>query len=53
MIRTLFIVFIAELIITRILLHNDKDYKSILVLMVIYLAFDLYIIFGQFYNYVK
>ena len=52
MIRTLFIVFIAELIITRILLHNDKDYISILVLMVIYLAFDLYIIFGQFYNYV-
>ena len=52
MIRTLFIVFIVEGVLTRILLHNDKDYKSIIVLMVIFLMFDLYIIFGQFYNYV-
>ena len=52
MIRTLFIVFIVESVITRILLHNDGDYKSILVYMIILLIFDLYIIFGQFYNYV-
>ena len=52
MIRTLFIVFIVESVITRILLHNDGDYKSILVYMIIFLIFDLYIIFGQFYNYV-
>ena len=52
MIRTLFIVFIVESIITRILLHNDKDYKSILVYMIVFLMIDLYIIFGQFYNYV-
>ena len=52
MIRTLFIVFIVESVITRILLHNDKDYKSILVYLAIFLIFDLYIIFGQFYNYV-
>ena len=52
MIRTLFIVFIVESVITRILLHNDGDYKSILVYMIIFLLFDLYIIFGQFYNYV-
>ena len=52
MIRTLFIVFIVELVLTRILLHNDKDYKSILVLIILFLIFDLYIIFGQFYNYV-
>ena len=52
MIRTLFIVFIVESAITRILLHKDGDYKSILVYMIIFLIFDLYIIFGQFYNYV-
>ena len=52
MIRTLFIVFITETVLTRILLHNDNDYKSFLVYCIIYLIFDLYIIFGQFYNYV-
>ena len=52
MIRTLFIVFIVESILTRILLHNDKDYKSFIIYCIIYLIFDLYIIFGQFYNYV-
>ena len=52
MIRTLFIVFMVESVLTRILLHNDKDYKSFLVLCIIFLVFDLYIIFGQFYNYV-
>ena len=52
MIRTLFIVFIVELVLVRILLHKENDYKSILVIMVIALLFDLYIIFGQFYNYV-
>ena len=52
MIRTFFIVFIVESIMTRILLNNDKDYKSILVYMLIYLLFDLYIIFGQFHNYI-
>ena len=52
MIRTLFIVFIVESIITRILLNNDKDFKSFIVYCILYLIFDLYIIFGQFYNYV-
>jgi hypothetical protein len=52
MIRTFFIVFIVESIMTRILLNNDKDYKSILVYMLIFLLFDLYIIFGQFHNYI-
>ena len=52
MIRTLFIVFMLELTLTRILLFNDDDHKSFLVYAIIYLLFDLYIIFGQFYNYV-
>ena len=52
MIRTLFIVFIVETMLTRILLYKDNDYKSFLVFCIIYLIFDLYIIFGQFYNYV-
>ena len=52
MIRTLFIVFMVENVLTRILLHNDKDYKSFLIFCIIYLIFDIYIIFGQFYNYV-
>ena len=52
MIRTLFIVFIVESILTRILLNNDKDFKSFIVYCILYLMFDLYIIFGQFYNYV-
>ena len=52
MIRTLFIVFMFESSLTRILLHKDKDYKSYIVFAIIYLIFDLYIIFGQFYNYV-
>ena len=52
MLRTLFIVFMFESIITRILLYKDDDYKSFLVYEVIYLLFDCYIIFGQFYNYV-
>ena len=52
MIRILFIVFMIENVLTRILLHNDKDYKSFLIFCIIYLIFDIYIIFGQFYNYV-
>ena len=52
MIRILFIVFMVENVLTRILLHNDKDYKSFLIFCIIYLIFDIYIIFGQFYNYV-
>ena len=52
MLRTLFIVFMFESILTRILLYKDEDYKSFLVYEVIYLLFDCYIIFGQFYNYV-
>ena len=52
MLRTLFIVFMFESIITRILLYKDDDFKSFLVYEVIYLLFDCYIIFGQFYNYV-
>ncbi len=52
MIRILFIVFMLQSSITRILLHNDKDYKSFIVYCIIFLIFDLYIIFGQFYNYV-
>ena len=52
MIRTLFIVFMVESVLLRILLHNDDDYKSFIVLCIIALVFDLYIIFGQFYNYV-
>ena len=52
MIRTLFIVFMVESVLIRILLHNDDDYKSFIVLSIIALIFDLYIIFGQFYNYV-
>ena len=52
MLRTLFIVFMLESIVTRLLLNKDKDYKSFLVYEVIYLLFDCYIIFGEFYNYV-
>ena len=52
MIRILFIVFMVENVLTRILLHNDKDYKSFLIFCIIDLIFDIYIIFGQFYNYV-
>ena len=52
MLRTLFIVFMFESIITRLLLNHDEDYKSFLVYEVIYLLFDCYIIFGEFYNYV-
>ena len=52
MLRTLFIVFMFESVITRILLHKDSDYKSFIVYEIIYLLFDCYIIFGEFYNYV-
>ena len=52
MLRTLFIVFMLESILTRLLLNKEKDYKSFLVYEVIYLIFDCYIIFGEFYNYV-
>ena len=52
MLRTLFIVFMFESILTRILLNKDKDFKSFLVYEAIYLLFDCYIILGQFYNYV-
>ena len=52
MIRTLFIVFMVESCVTRILLRNDNDYKSFILYCIIFLICDLYIIFGQFYNYV-
>ena len=52
MLRTLFIVFMLESVLTRILLNDDEDYKSFLVYEVIFLVFDCYIIFGQFYSYV-
>ena len=52
MLRTFFIVFMFESIITRILLNKDKDFKSFIVYEIIYLLFDCYIIFGEFYNYV-
>ena len=52
MLRTLFIVFMLESVLTRILLNKDKDFKSFLVYEIIFLLFDCYIIFGQFYNYV-
>ena len=52
MLRTLFIVFMLESVLTRTLLNSDDDFKSFLVFEVIYLIFDSYIIFGQFYNYV-
>ena len=52
MLRTFFIVFMFESVVTRILLHKNKDYKSFLVYEFIYLLFDCYIIFGEFYNYV-
>ena len=52
MIRTLFIVFMVESCVTRILLRNDNDYKSFILYCIIFLICDLYIIFAQFYNYV-
>ena len=52
MLRTLFIVFMLESVLTRILLNSNDDFKSFLVFEVIYLIFDSYIIFGEFYNYV-
>ena len=52
MLRTFFIVFMFESVVTRILLHKNKDYKSFLVYEFIYLLFDCYIIFGEFYTYV-
>ena len=52
MLRTLFIVFMFESIVTRLILYKDQDYKSFLVYEVIYLVFDCYIILGEFYNYV-
>ena len=52
MLRTLFIVFLFESVLTRILLNRDDDYKAFLVYEGIFLLFDFYIIFGQFYNYV-
>ena len=52
MLRTLFIVFLFESVLTRILLNSDDDYKAFLVYEGIFLLFDFYIIFGQFYNYV-
>ena len=52
MLRTLFVVFMLESVLTRILLNSDDDFKSFLVFEIIYLIFDSYIIFGEFYNYV-
>ena len=52
MLRTLFLVFIFESIITRIILYKENDYKSFFVYAIIYLVFDIYIIFGEFYNFV-
>ena len=42
----------VESCVTRILLRNDNDYKSFIIYCIIFLICDLYIIFGQFYNYV-
>ena len=52
MLRALFIVFLFESVLTRILLNRDDDYKTFLVYEGIFLLFDFYIIFDQFYNYV-
>ena len=52
MLRLLLILFLSESVILRILLYKNKDYKSFLVYIVIFLLFDCYIIFGSFYNYV-
>ena len=52
MLRLLLILFLSESIILRILLYQNKDYKSFLVYLAIFLLFDCYIIFFSFYNYV-
>ena len=52
MLRLLLVLFLSESIIIRIILYNNLDYKSFLVYEVVFLFFDLYIIFGSFYNYV-
>ena len=52
MLRLLLILFLSESIILRLLLNKDEDFKSFFVYIVIFLFFDLYIIFGSFYDYV-
>ena len=52
MLRLLLLLFMFESIFIRILLNDNDDYKSLLVLEVIFLIFDCYIIFESFYSYV-
>ena len=52
MLRLLLLLFLFESVAIRILLNDDNDYKSFLVFEVIFLVFDIYIIFASFYNYV-
>ena len=52
MLRLLLLLFMFESVAIRILLNDNDDYKSFLVFEVIFLIFDVYIIFASFYNYV-
>ena len=52
MLRLLFLLFMFESVFVRILLNDNDDYKSFLVFEVIFLIFDCYIIFENFYSYV-